>query len=89
MDITLTYKGRRYIIETKVNRQSLSRTLDQGIIQLSGKYLASEYCPGGYLVIYDTKTPIGAGSEPQNHWQGDKTVTGFIIGIGRRDEERK
>lgn len=89
MDITLTYKGRRYIIETKINRQNLSRTLDQGMTQLSEKYLASEHCPGGYLVIYDTKTPVGAGSEPQNHRVGDETVTSFIIGIDISDEEWK
>ena len=83
MDITLTYKGRRYIIETKINRHNISRTLDQGITQLSEKYLASEYCAAGYLVIYDTQTLVGPGSEPQNHRVGDKTVTSFIIGIGR------
>ena len=87
MDVTLTYKGRRYIIETKINHQNLSRTMEQGIAQLSEKYLASEHCPGGYLVIYDTKTPVGAGIEPQYHRVGDKTVTSFIIGIGRSDEE--
>ena len=87
MDITLTYKGRRYIIETKINRQNLSRTIDQGITQLSEKYLASERCPGGYLVIFDTKTPVGEGSEPHHHRVVDKTVTSFIIGIGRSDEE--
>jgi hypothetical protein len=44
MDINLTYKGRRYIIETKINRQNLSRTLEQGVIQLSERYMTSEYC---------------------------------------------
>jgi len=45
MDITLTYKGRRYTIETKINRQNLSQILEQGVTQLSEKYLASEHCP--------------------------------------------
>jgi hypothetical protein len=85
MDILLTYKGRKYIIETKVNRQNLTHTLNQGITQVSEKYLASEHYHGGYLVIYDTKTPVGAGCEPQYHQVKDKKVTGFIIGIGRND----
>jgi len=42
MDILLTYKETRYIIETKINRQNLTRTRDDGIAQVSGKYLASE-----------------------------------------------
>jgi hypothetical protein len=72
-----------YIIETKVNRQNLTRTLNQGMEQLAGKYLASEYCPEGYLVIYDTKTPIGEGCEPQYHQVGEKKITSFIIGIAK------
>ena len=85
MDITLTYKSGKYIIETKVNRQNLTRTLDQGITQLSEKYLTSEYCLGGYLVIYDTQIPVGSGCKPQHHQLGDKKVTSFTIGIGRPD----
>ncbi len=84
MDIILTYKGKKYIIETKVNRQNLSRMLNQGIEQLSQKYLASEYCPGGYLVIYDTKTHVGAGCEPQYHQMGERRITSFIIGIAKK-----
>ena len=72
-----------YIIETKVNRQNLTRTLNQGMEQLAEKYLASEYCPEGYLVIYDTKTPIGEGCEPQYHQVGEKKITSFIIGIAK------
>jgi hypothetical protein len=83
MDITLTYKGTKYIIETKVNRQNLTRTLNQGMEQLAEKYLASEYCPEGYLVIYDTRTPIGEGCEPQYHQVGEKKITSFIIGIAK------
>ncbi|MDQ1351922.1 MAG: hypothetical protein QG657_2228, partial [Acidobacteriota bacterium] len=42
MDIMLTYKEYKYIIETKVNRQSnITRMLSQGIAQVAGKYLAS------------------------------------------------
>ena len=84
MDILLIYKGRKYIIETKVNRQKdISRTLNQGIEQVAKRYLASEFCHEGYLVLFDTKTPVGETHEPRRHPVGDKKVIGFIIGIGR------
>jgi hypothetical protein len=84
MDIILTYKGNKYIVETKVNRQSnISRTLNQGIAQVAGKYLAPEFCHEGYLVVFDTKTRVGETCEPRYYPAGDKKVTGFIIGIGR------
>ncbi|NIM83380.1 MAG: hypothetical protein GTO20_31715 [Candidatus Aminicenantes bacterium] len=81
MDILLTYKERKYIIETKMNHQNLTRTLNDGINQLWSKYLASESCPEGYLVIFDTKTPIGKECEPQYHQVENKKITSFIIGI--------
>ncbi len=86
MDIILSYKGKRYIIETKMNRQkSITRLLNQGIAQLASKYLATEFCQEGYLVIFDTRTPVGDECIPQDYPAGDKTVTSFIIGIGRTD----
>jgi hypothetical protein len=86
MDIMLTYKGNKYIIETKVNRQSnISRTLNQGVAQVAGKYLAPEFCHDGYLVVFDTKTRVGETCEPRYYPAGDKKVTGFIIAIGRDD----
>ncbi len=88
MDILLIYKGRKYIIETKVNRRNLTVTLNQGITQVSEKYLAPEHTPGGYLVIYDTQTPVGEGCEPQYHQVKDKKVTSFTIGIGRSHGEK-
>ena len=43
MDILLSYKGKKYIIETKVNRyDDISMILEEGIIQVSRKYLAIE-----------------------------------------------
>ncbi len=88
MDIMLTYKGHKYIIETKVNRQSnISRTLNQGIAQVAGKYLASEFYHEGYIVVFDIKTRVGETCEPKYYPSGDKKVTGFIIGIGRDDTE--
>ncbi|MCX6580651.1 MAG: AAA-like domain-containing protein [Candidatus Aminicenantes bacterium] len=86
MDILLTYKGRKYIIETKVNRHDdISVILEQGIIQVSRKYLATEGAGEGYLVIFDARTVVGASCKPQYHKAGEKRVTSFTIGIGRND----
>ncbi|MCX6581826.1 MAG: hypothetical protein NT166_16780 [Candidatus Aminicenantes bacterium] len=80
------HKGSKYIIETKVNRQSnITRMLSQGIAQVTGKYLASEFYREGYLVIFDTKTRVGETCEPRYYPVGDKKVTTLIIGIGRDD----
>jgi hypothetical protein len=84
MDIILTYKKRKYIIETKVNRcEDINDILGEGLTQLSGKYLATEAADEGYLVIFDTRTPVGAGCKPQQHQVKDYTVTSFNIPIGR------
>ena len=85
MDVLLTYKGRKYIIETKINRRSLTRTLNDGITQVSGKYLASESVNEGYLIVFDTKTPVGEDCEPQYHQAGDKRITSFTIAIGKNN----
>ncbi len=85
MDIILTYKGRKYIIETKINRYNLTRTLKDGITQVSKKYLASESVDEGYLVVFDIKTQVGEECEPQQHPTGGKKVTSLTIGIGRPD----
>ena len=85
MDILLTYKGKKYIIETKVNRHDdLTAIIEEGILQLSSKYLATESTTRGYLVIYDTKTFVGARCETRYHQAGDKKVTSFTIAIGKR-----
>jgi len=59
--------------------------LEEGILQVSGKYLASEGTEAGYLVIFDTRTPVGAACKPQYHETGDSKVISFTIGIGRND----
>ena len=59
------------------------RTIEDGVTQVSGKYLASESVEDGYLVIFDIKTQIGEECEPRQHQAGDKKVTSFTIGIGR------
>jgi hypothetical protein len=84
MDIMLTYKGKKYIIETKVNRNDeISGIIKEGILQLSEKYLAAEAAGEGYLVVFDTRTPVGAVCEPQIHEVGDKQVTCITIAIGK------
>lgn len=84
MDVLLTYKGRKYIIETKVNRYNdISGILEEGILQVSRKYLASEGVDEGYLVIFDTQTSVGNMCKPQHHHSERKKVTSFTIGIGR------
>ena len=84
LDIMLTYKGRKYIIETKVNRHDdVMGIIEEGILQLSGKYLATEGAIEGYLVVFDTRTPVGAVCKPQTHPAGEKQVTSFTIAIGK------
>jgi hypothetical protein len=84
MDVMLTYRGRKYIIETKVNRHDdISGIIEEGILQLSGKYLATEDTAEGYLVVFDTKTPVGVVCEPQVHSAGDKKVITLAIPIGK------
>ena len=85
MDIILTYKGRKYIVETKINRHNLTRTLRDGVSQLSEKYMASESVEEGFLVIFDIETRVGEECEPQSHPVGDKKVTSLTIGIARPD----
>ncbi|MCP4155830.1 MAG: hypothetical protein GY757_49350 [bacterium] len=85
MDILLTYKGKKYIIETKINRRKLSSTITEGVTQVSEKYMASEAVEEGYLVVFDQKTPVGEECEPEVHQVGNKNVTCFTIGIKRPD----
>ncbi|UCH98300.1 MAG: hypothetical protein JSV88_16060 [Candidatus Aminicenantes bacterium] len=70
---------------TKINRYNLTRTIEDGINQLSEKYLASESVEEGFLVIFDIKTHIREECKPQQHQAGDKKVTSFTIGIRRPD----
>ncbi|HLP45613.1 MAG TPA: AAA-like domain-containing protein, partial [Candidatus Kapabacteria bacterium] len=85
IEILLTYKGQRYIIETKVNRSDdITVILEEGIKQVAGKYLTSEGLAAGYLVIFDPRSPVGASCKPQYHGTEDRKVTSFIIAIGRK-----
>ncbi len=86
LDIMLTYKGRKYIIETKVNRYSdIAVVVEEGAAQLSKKYLATEAVSGGYLVIFDARRPVGAVCKPQEYKAEGCTasITVFTINIGR------
>lgn len=83
MDILLTYQGRKYIIETKINRTTGDKTLNKAIEQLSGKYLLTEQADEGYAVLFDIKTKVGELCIPQKHGVGDKEILSFNIGIGR------
>lgn len=88
MDVLLSYKGIKYIIETKLNQYSNIATVQkEGILQLTRKYLATEAADEGYLVIFDTKTLVGTDCLPQVHRDGEKIVTGFSIGIGKDPEK--
>lgn len=84
MDVLLTYKGNKYIIETKVSdRGDVSGLIEEGVNQLSRKYLATEGVKEGYLVLFDTRTPVGAPCEPVIYPAGDKQVISFTIAIGK------
>ena len=50
---------------------------------LSGKYLATGETNEGYLVVFDTRIPVGAVCKPQTHPVGDKQVLSFTIAIGK------
>ncbi|MCP4149181.1 MAG: hypothetical protein GY757_15650 [bacterium] len=89
MDIILNFKGREYIIETKVNLQlNCNRVLKEGITQLSEKYLATENTGKGYLVIFDAKSTAGTECKRQNHMSKGKEIASFIIGIGQSEKEK-
>jgi hypothetical protein len=84
MDILLTYKQKKYIIETKVNRYAdMEGTIEEGIQQLTLKYIASEEVESSFLVIFDVQTPVGTPCKPQIHKKEEKKVTIFNIGIGK------
>jgi len=88
MDIFLTYRGRKYIIETKINRANIDKTIDRAVEQICGKYLLTEMVEEGYVVVFDVKTNVGEVRAPQSRTLEGKEVLIFGIGIGR-DWERE
>ncbi|MBC2695768.1 MAG: hypothetical protein HF982_10940 [Desulfobacteraceae bacterium] len=83
IDILLTYHGRKYIIETKINRSSLDKTIEKAIDQLCGKYLLTERANEGYVVVFDLKAMVGEVATPQKRLVEGKEILCFNIGIGR------
>jgi len=77
MDILLIYQGHKYIIETKINRSSLDKTVEKAIDQLCGKYLLTEQADEGYVVIFDLKTTVGELCTPQKHIVEGKEILSF------------
>jgi len=83
MDILLTYLGRKYIIETKINRANIDKTIDRAVEQICGKYLLTEMVDEGYVVVFDVKTKVGEVRAPQKRMVKGKEVLIFEIGIGK------
>ena len=83
MDILLTYRERKYIIETKINRANIDKTIDRAVEQICGKYLLTEMAKEGYVVVFDVKTKVGEVRTPQKRMVEGKEVLIFEIGIGR------
>ena len=79
----MIYHSHKYIIETKINRSSLDKTIEKAIDQLCGKYLLTEQVDEGYVVIFDLKTKVGELCSPQRHTVDGKEILSFNIGIGR------
>ena len=52
-------------------------------VVLAGKYLASERCDEGYVVVFDPKRNVGDLVDPEQRTVEGRQVSVFIIGIGR------
>ena len=83
MDILLTYRGKKYIIVTKINRANINTTIDRAVEQICGKYLLTEKAVEGYVVVFDVKTKVGEVRTPQKRQIEGNTVLVFEVGIGR------
>ena len=84
MDILLTFKGKKYIIETKINRGDQKRTLNRAVDQIADKYMKTERVNEGYIVIFDPKTVVGELCDPQRIEIAErKVIVAFNIGIGK------
>jgi hypothetical protein len=83
MDILLTYGGRKYIVETKINRSNIQKTLERAIDQLCEKYLLTEQSDEGCIVVFDIKIKVGEFCTPRRREVAGKQVLIFNIAIGR------
>jgi len=85
IDILLIYKGRKYIIETKINRSTGVRIIEKAIDQLCHKYLLTERVNEGYVIVFDLKKTVGETVEPEKRIVDGKEIHIFNIGIGRQE----
>jgi len=76
-------QSHKYIIETKINRSNLDKTIEKATDQLCSKYLLTERANEGYVIIFDPKTRVGELCTPQKHILEGKEILSFNIGIGR------
>jgi AAA+ ATPase superfamily predicted ATPase len=83
MDILLTYGSRKYIIETKINRSNIHKTLEKAIDQICEKYLLTEQSDEGCIVVFDIKIKVGELCTPRRREIAGKQVLIFNIAIGR------
>ena len=83
MDILLTYRGQRYIIETKINRSNMKKTLEKALDQVSGKYLATEKADEGYIVVFNPARKVGEIQNPLDLEADGMMLVVFEIGIGK------
>jgi hypothetical protein len=83
MDILLTYKGRKYIVETKINRSNIEKTVEKAIDQLCEKYLLTEQSDEGCIVVFDINTKTGKMCTPRRREIAGKQLLIFNIAIGR------
>ena len=79
----LTYRGRKQIIETKINRANIDKTIDRAIEQLCGKYLLTEKAEEGCVVVFDVKTKVSEVRAHQKRVVEGKEILIFEIGIGK------
>ncbi len=82
MDVLLTCRGRKYILETKINRSRLSRTISLAVDQVATKYLSTEQADEGYIVVFDPKRKVGEVSEPEHRVSAGRKLSIFVIAIG-------
>ncbi len=83
LDILLTWRGHKYIIETKINRSNIEAILDKAVDQITRKYMATERVDEGYIVIFDLKTTVGESPVYSRRRSGDKEISSLVMGIGR------
>ena len=48
---------------------------------MPGKYLSTEGTIEGYIIVFDTRIPVGAVCETQTYQAGNKKVTSLTIAI--------